>query len=72
MLIVSLLQEILIPIGGGIYAILMGLRLTPKQPKNPEAFEIWYSKYGKLCLWGGIIIVTMTIIRIIWVILRAI
>ena len=70
MIVIHLLQEVVIPMIGGVYATLLGLQIIPRKPKNPELYEYWYLKYGKLCLYGGILLIAMSIIRTIWLILE--
>jgi hypothetical protein len=38
----------LIPIFGGIYGMLLGYRVLPRHPKDPEKMELWHRKFGKL------------------------
>ncbi len=50
----------LITILGGLYLTLLAYRIIPKKPKDPEKFELWHKKFGKLLkilgpfliLWG--------------------
>lgn len=43
----------LIPLLGGIYCTLLGFRILPKKPKNPEKHELWYGKFGKFMKLAG-------------------
>jgi hypothetical protein len=38
----------LIPIFGGIYGLLLGYRVVPRQPKDPEKMELWHRKFGTM------------------------
>ena len=42
----------LFTIVGGIYGMLMAFRIIPRNPKDPEKYELWYEKFGlilKIC-----------------------
>ena len=39
--------EGLIPLAGGIYALLLAHGILPKNPKDPEKMEAWRKKYGR-------------------------
>jgi hypothetical protein len=38
----------LIPLLGGIYGLLLGYRVLPRHPKDPERMELWHRKFGKM------------------------
>jgi len=38
----------LIPVIGGIYGVLMAYRIIPKEPKDPERYDLWHRKFGKM------------------------
>jgi hypothetical protein len=38
----------LIPILGGLYGLLLALRIIPMGGKDPERGELWHRKFGKM------------------------
>ena len=38
----------LIPIGAGIYLLLLVYRVVPRKPKDPEKLELWHRKFDKM------------------------
>jgi hypothetical protein len=38
----------LIPILGGVYGLLLAKGVLPRNPKNPEKWELWRRRFGGL------------------------
>jgi hypothetical protein len=42
--------EGLIPLFGGIYGLLLAKGILPRNPKEPEKWELWRRKFGPLTM----------------------
>lgn len=54
--------EGLIPILGGIYAVLLVKGVIPKNQKNPEKMEAWRKKFGPILNILGLIVILFGIL----------
>ncbi len=49
----------------GIYALLFGYRVLPKNPKNPQKMELWFRKFGKTMKLCGYLLVVLGIAKFV-------
>ena len=49
----------------GIYALLMGYGILPRNPKDPEKIKIWRMKFGKMMKICGYILVVLGPLKVI-------
>lgn len=59
------LVPLLIPLIGGVLSLLVGFRIIPNKPKNPERYTIWIKKYGKIHIVLGIFLIISSTLKII-------
>lgn len=60
-----MILETLIMLSIGIYTMLIAFRIIPRKPREPEKYEIWYKKVGKLLKIGSILIMFGGVIKLV-------
>ena len=55
----------LLPIGCGVFGMLMAKGVLPRKPADPEKMALWRRKFGKLVLIVGPIVILFGILQLL-------
>jgi hypothetical protein len=62
--LVGMLVDAAIPILGGVYLTLLGMRVVGKRPGASEKYDAWHARYGSGMTAMGVILILMTLARV--------